>query len=159
MKELNKLSSDQETFRRLVLESRYLEETMNELQSRISMMNSAVTELRLANVTLEGLENQKKGTQLFVPVGGGSYVKAKLETSKQVIVGIGADVAVEKSLTEAKAETEARLAEMENTRKALSEQLNQVYAKLQQNQSQMQEMSAKLQAGEQSGVRQAQKGP
>jgi prefoldin alpha subunit len=132
---------------------------MNELQSRISMMNSAVTELRLANVTLEGLENQKKGTQLFVPVGGGSYVKAKLETSKQVIVGIGADVAVEKNLTEAKAETEARLAEMENTRKALSEQLNQVYAKLQQNQSQMQEMSAKLQAGEQSGVRQAQKGP
>ena len=71
----------------------------------------------------------------------------------------GADVAVEKNLTEAKAETEARLADMENTRKALVDQLNQVYTKLQQNQSQMQEMSAKLQAGEQSGVRQAQKGP
>ena len=132
---------------------------MNELQSRISMMNSAVTELRLSNVTLEGLENQKKGTQVFVPVGGGSYVKAKLETSKQVIVGIGADVAVEKSLTEAKAETEARLADMENTRKALVDQLNQVYAKLQQNNAKMEEISAQLRKGEQSGVRQAQKGP
>jgi len=132
---------------------------MNELQSRISMMNSAVTELRLSNVTLEGLENQKKGTPLFVPVGGGSYVKAKLETSKQVIVGIGADVAVEKSLTEAKAETETRLVDMENTRKALVEQLNQVYAKLQENNAKMEEISAKLRKGEQSDVRQAQKGP
>ncbi len=132
---------------------------MNELQSRLGMMNSAITELRLSNVTLEGLENQKKGTQLFVPVGGGSYVKAKLETSKQVIVGIGADVAVEKSLQDAKADVETRLASMEQTRKALGEQLNQVVAKLQQNQSTMQQMSAKLQEGDQSGVRQAQKGP
>ncbi|MEJ2125930.1 MAG: prefoldin subunit alpha [Candidatus Bathyarchaeota archaeon] len=141
------MSSDQEAFRRLVLESRYLEETMNELQSRLGMMNSAITELRLSNVTLEGLENQKKGSQLFVPVGGGSYVKAKLETSKQVIVGIGADVAVEKSLQDAKAEVETRLASMEQTHKALGEQLNQVVAKLQQNQSKMQQMSAKLQEG------------
>ena len=123
------------------------------------MINSAITELRLSNVTLEGLENQKKGAQLFVPVGGGSYVKAKLETSKNVIVGIGADVAVEKSLKDAKADVETRLASMEKTRQALSEQLNQVVAKLQQNQAQMQQMSAKLQEGEQPGVRQAQKGP
>ena len=120
---------------------------MNELQSRLGMMNSAITELQLSNVTLEGLENQKKGSQLFVPVGGGSYVKAKLETSKQVIVGIGADVAVEKSLQDAKTDVETRLASMEQTRKALGEQLNQVVAKLQQNQSKMQQMSAKLQEG------------
>ena len=122
---------------------------MNELQSRISMVNSAISEMRLSNVTLEGLENQKKGAQLFVPVGGGSYVKAKLETSKQVIVGIGADVAVEKSLKDAKAEVETRLASMEQTREALGQQLNQVYAKLQQNNAKMEEISAKLRKGEQ----------
>jgi len=132
---------------------------MNELQSRLSMVNSAISEMRLSNVTLEGLENQKKGAQLFVPVGGGSYVKAKLETSKQVIVGIGADVAVEKSLTDAKADVETRLASMQQTREALGQQLNQVVARLQQNNAKMEEISAQLRKGDQSGVRQAQKGP
>ena len=132
---------------------------MNELQSRLSMINSAISEMRLSNVTLDGLENQKKGTQLFVPVGGGSYVKAKLETSKQVIVGIGADVAVEKNLKDAKAEVETRLASMEKTREALGQQLNQVVARLQQNNAKMEEISAQLRKGDQSGVRQAQKGP
>jgi prefoldin alpha subunit len=141
------------------LESRYLEETVNELQSRISMINSAIAELRVSSMTLDGLEKEQKGAQLFVPVGGGSYVKAKLETTKNVVVGIGADVAVEKSLKEAKVELEARIAELEKTRETLGQQYNQVVGRIQENRARMEEVSAKMREGErQSGVRQAKKG-
>jgi prefoldin alpha subunit len=123
------------------------------------MINSAIAELRVSKMTLDGLENEKKGAQLFVPVGGGSYVKAKLETTKNVVVGIGADVAVEKSLKEAKVELEARIAELEKTRETLGQQYNQVVGRIQENRSKMEEVSAKMREGEkQSGVRQAKKG-
>ncbi|PVX24336.1 MAG: prefoldin subunit alpha [Candidatus Bathyarchaeum sp.] len=140
------------------MESRYLEETVNELQSRINMINSALAEMRVSSLTLEGLEKEKKGAELFVPVGGGSYVKAKLETTKNVVVGIGADVAVEKSLKDAKAELETRIAEMDKTREALGQQFNQVVGRIQENRAKMEEVSAKLREGEQTGVRQAKKG-
>jgi len=142
----------------LVLESRYLEETANELQHRISMTNAAINELRVSSMTLDGLEKEKKGTQLFVPIGGGSYVKAKLETTNNIVVGIGADVAVERSLKETKVEFEARIDEMEKTREAMGQQLNQVVGRMQENRSTMEEVSAKLREGEQTGVRQAKKG-
>jgi prefoldin alpha subunit len=142
----------------LVLESRYLEETANELQSRISMTNAAINELRVSNMTLDGLEKEKKGAQLFVPIGGGSYVKAKLETTENIVVGIGADVAVERTLKETKVELEARIAELEKTREALGQQLNQVVGRMQENRATMEEVSAKLREGEQTGVRQAKKG-
>jgi prefoldin alpha subunit len=142
----------------LVLESRYLEETANELQSRISMTNAAINELRVSNMTLDGLEQEKKGAQLFVPIGGGSYVKAKLETTENIVVGIGADVAVERTLKETKVELEARIAELEKTREALGQQLNQVVGRMQENRATMEEVSAKLREGEQTGVRQAKKG-
>jgi prefoldin alpha subunit len=142
----------------LVLESRYLEETANELQSRISMTNAAINELRVSNMTLDGLEKEKKGAQLFVPIGGGSYVKAKLETTENIVVGIGADVAVERTLKETKVELEARIAELEKTREALGQQLNQVVGRMQENRATMEEISAKLREGEQTGVRQAKKG-
>ena len=143
----------------MALESRYLEETINELQSRINMTNSAITELRVSSMTLEGLEKEKKDAQLFVPIGGGSYVKAKLETSKKVVVGIGADVAVEKTVKETKVELEARIAELEKTRQALGQQFNQVVGRIQENRNTMEEVTAKLREGEtQSSVRQAKKG-
>ena len=103
----------------MALESRFLEEAVNELQSRINMTNAAITELRVSSITLEGLEKEKKDAQLFVPIGGGSYVKARLETAKKVVVGIGADVAVERTVKEAKEELEVRIAELEKTREAL----------------------------------------
>jgi len=152
------LSSDEEVFRRLVMESRFLEETINELQSRLSMTNSAVNELKVSSMTLEGLEKEKKGAQLFVPVGGGSYIKAKLETPENVVVGIGADVAVERTFKEAKVELEARIAELEKTREALGQQFNQVVGRIQENRARMEDVSAKLREGEQTGVRQAKKG-
>ena len=122
------------------------------------MTNSAITELRVSNLTLEGLEKEKKGTQLFVPIGGGSYAKAKLETTKNVIVSIGADVAVEKTVKEAKVELEARIAEMENARELLGQQFKQVVDRIQQNRAKMEEVTAKIRQGEQTGVRQAKKG-
>ena len=140
------------------MESRYLEETAKELQSRISMTNSALAELRVSSMTLDGLEKEKKGTQLFVPVGGGAYAKAKLENAKSVVVGIGADVAVERTVKEAKIEFEARIGNLEKTREALGQQLNQVVGRLQENNAKMEEVSAKLREGEQSGVRPAKKG-
>ena len=143
----------------MALESRLLEETISELQSRINVTNSAIAELRISSMTLEGLEKEKKGTQLFVPIGGGSYVKAKLETTKNVVVGIGANVAIERSFKEAKIELEARIAELEKTKEALGQQFNQVVGKIQENRAKMEEVTGKLRQGEkQSSVRQVKKG-
>lgn len=142
----------------MVLESRYLEETANELQSRISMTNAAVNELRVSSMTLDGLEKEKKGAQLFIPIGGGSYIKAKLDATDNIVLGIGADVAVERTLKETKVELEARIAELEKTREALRQQLNQVVGRMQENRARMEDVSAKLREGEQTGVRQAKKG-
>jgi len=88
----------------------------------------------------------------------GSYVKAKLETTKSVVVGIGANVAVEKSLKEAKLELESRIAGLEKTREALGQQFNQIVGRIQENRARMEEVSGKMRKGEQTGVRQAKKG-
>ncbi len=135
-----------------------MEETVNELQSRINITNSNLTELRVSSMTLEGLEKEQKDAQLFVPIGGGSYVKARLQTAKKVVVGIGADVAVERTLKEAKEELETRIAELEKVRRALGQQFNHVIEKIQESRLKLEEITAKLREGEkQSDVREAKK--
>lgn len=150
------MSSEEETFRRLVVELRILEGTADALQSRINLVNAALTELRVASITLEGLEKEKKNAQLFVPIGGGSYVKAKLESADEVIVGMGADVAVERTMKEAKENLENRIAELEKTRTALGQQFGQVIEKIREDRTRLEELTAKASEGEGAkGVRKA----
>jgi len=128
------------------------------LESRINMTNAAITELSVSSITMEGLEKEKKDAQLFVPIGGGSYVKARLETAKKVVVGIGADVAVERTVKEAKEELGLRIAELEKTREALGQQFNHVVERIQENRGKLEEVTAKLREGENAkGVRKAKK--
>jgi len=148
------VSTEEETFRRLVVELRILEGTADTLQSRVNLVNAALTELRVASMTLEGLEKEKKDAQLFVPIGGGSYIKATLESADKVIVGIGADVAVERTMKEAKENLENRIAELEKTRTTLGQQFAQVVEKIRDGRARLEELAAKLRGEERAeGVR------
>ena len=152
------MSSEEEAFRRLVVELRMMEGTAEALQSRVNLVNAALTELRVSNMTLTGLEKEKKDSQLFVPIGGGSYIKAKLASADEVVVGIGADVAVERTTKEAKENLENRLSELEKTRTSLGQQLGQVIEKIREDRAKLEELTAKLREGEGTkGVRKTKK--
>ena len=116
----------EDELRRLSVEMRYLEQTAEALQQRISMVNAAITDLTYANATLDGIEKEKENIEMLVPIGGSSYVKAKLADSNKIIVGIGAGVSVEKTLPEAKVALKERLDELEKTMNSAQQQFSQV---------------------------------
>jgi len=138
------LASEEETLRRLVVELQVLEGTAEVLQSRINLVTAALTDLRGAGITLEGLEKEEEDAPLFVPIGGGSYIKAKLESANTVVVGMGAGVSVERSIGEATENLEKRAAELEKTRDTLLQQLNQVIEKIRDGRSKLQDLTAKM---------------
>ena len=116
----------EEELRRLSVEMRYLEQTAETLQQRISMVNAAVSDLTFASMTLEGIEKEKENAELLVPIGGNAYVKAKLADTNTVIVGMGAGVSIEKTLAEAKTTLKERLDELVKTMNSAQQQFNQV---------------------------------
>jgi prefoldin alpha subunit len=142
------LATQEETLRRLIVELRLLEGTADVLQSRLNFVNAVLTELNQAKMTLEGLEKEKEEVPLFVPIGGGSYIRAKLESADKIIVGMGAGVSVEKSISEAKETVENRIAQLEKTRQTLQQQLTQVAQKIDEDRAKFQEVSEKLREAE-----------
>lgn len=120
------MSQDEETLRRLVLELQILEGTADTLQTRLNFVNAVITELQMANETIEGLKNEEVGTLILVPIGGGSYAKARIDDTKNLIVGIGADVSTEKNVNSAQEDVGTRILELEKARTAVQKQLNEV---------------------------------
>ncbi len=142
-KQTGELSVEDE-IRRLAVELRILEGTAESLQSRITFLNAAYAELSLANRTLEGLEKEATDAPVLVPVGGGSYIKAKLSEVDKVVYGVGAGVAIEKTLKEAKDGIGNRVSELERTRQALTQQLSQVLRRIQEDQARFQDLTGEL---------------
>ena len=141
-------NEDQETYRRLAVELRILEGTADAMQSRLNLISAALAELNVARMTLEGVEKESPEAPLFVPIGGGSFVKAKLESSDKVIVGMGAGVSIEKTVAEAKTTVQNRIGEMEKTMTSLRQQLIQVVNRMQENRDKLEELAAKLSGAE-----------
>ena len=117
---------EEEELRKLSVEMRYLEQTAETLQQRISMLNAAMTDLTYASMTLEGVEKEKENSELLVPIGGSGYVKAKLTNFDKVIVGIGAGVSIEKPVSEAKGILKERLDELGKSAVASQQQFGQI---------------------------------
>jgi len=123
---------------------RILEQTAEALQARINMVNAVITDLTYANMTLEGLEKQKENTELLIPIGGNSFIRARLENPDRITVGIGAGVSVEKNIQEAKEIIRKRLEDLEKSRTSLQQQLSQVIDKINEDRERFEELAVML---------------
>jgi prefoldin alpha subunit len=142
-----KISKEEEELRKLSVEMRFFEQTAETLQQRISMMNAAMTDLTYASMTLEGLEKENEDAELLVPIGGSSYVKAKLANPDKVVVGLGSGVSVEKTLQEAKAIVKERLDELQKTMVSAQQQFAQVAGRINADRDRLESLLAKVREG------------
>ena len=153
-------SSREKNFRKILTDLRLLESTANALQDRINMIRAAITELSFAIATIEGLEEEKKGTPLLVPVGGGSFIKAEVATTETMVVSIGAGVSTEKTRSETKEVLVTRRSELEKSRNDLEQQLGQVMERMSFHRQQLDTISTKpVGSGQPGDVRKAKSGP
>jgi len=139
----------EEELRRLSVEMRYLEQTADALQQRISMVNAALTDLTYANMTLDGIEKEKENTEILVPIGGGSYVKAKIADTNKVLVALGSGVSMEKTLVDAKTTLKERLDELEKTMNSAQQQFSQVAERLNSGRNRLETLLAEAREGKQ----------
>jgi prefoldin alpha subunit len=144
---VTKISNDEEELRKLSVEMRFLEQTAENLQQRITMMNAAMSDLTYANMTLEDVEKEKEDAELLVPIGGSAYIKVKLANTDTVIVGLGASVSIEKTLPEAKAIVKERLTELKKAMAAAQQQFAQIATRIKADRSRFESLLAKVREG------------
>ena len=141
------VNKEEEELRKLSVEMRFLEQTAETLQQRISMVNAAITDLSYANMALENLEKEKENAELLVPIGGSSYIKAKLTSHDKVIVGMGANISIEKTLPEAKALIKERLEELEKSMRSAQQQFSQIAERINVGRNRLETLLASVREG------------
>ena len=71
--------------KQIILEIRMMEGTVNTLQQRLQIVIASLSELRIAKKSLEDLKKIETGTHLLVPIGGATFIQAKLGKIDKVV--------------------------------------------------------------------------
>ena len=115
---------NQQRLEQLVTEINQLQQQGETIAQQIEQLNSSAADLQTAKEAVEGLKDAT-GKEVLVPIGAGCFITTELK-SEDVIVGVGADVAVKRSRDETLKTLETDLSEVQKLTKTLTEQLNKV---------------------------------
>lgn len=100
------------------------------LQQNLGLIDGSLSEMKIANKSLDEIKGTKKNNDTFVHIGQDSFIKAKITDPSTVVVGVGAGVAVTKTIEDAKEDLEKRIAELEKVKTGTTSKLEQVISKL-----------------------------
>lgn len=109
-----------------------IEQQMKETQRHIKTLQNQQEDLLGSIQSMHDITKVDIGSEILVPVTNGIFVKGTLNEKENVIVNIGAQTAVKKTVPEARELLEQQFKEVENVVMQLTQDLQQLHAQAQQ---------------------------
>ncbi|HSG73579.1 MAG TPA: prefoldin subunit alpha [Nitrosopumilaceae archaeon] len=125
----------EEQAQQLMYQMQMLENYFTEISRKEESLFGMVREATSAVESIKSIDEKSESTTL-VPIGMGSFVKAKISGSDKLILNLGAGTAIEKDKNSAINFLEARIKELEVALRETSAQKQQVMANLEQGKKQ-----------------------
>ena len=132
----NQVSAEQKV-NEMIQQSKILEAYMNDILTKESTVNRLIAEAHLASEAIQELSTSAKQEESLVPIGIGIYLKVSVPTVTNLLVNVGSGVTIEKSKENTKNYVELKLKEFELASKQLQSQKDQVAARMNQLQNEI----------------------
>lgn len=116
---------DQQKLQELVNELNLYQNQAELLQQQIETVRASISELEILEDTLKNIEGEED-VETFVPIGAGSFIQANLKNTDEVIMSIGAGVAIKKKVTDAKETLKSQKEDLKNTESKMIENLQKL---------------------------------
>nr|WP_294999844.1 prefoldin subunit alpha [uncultured Methanobrevibacter sp.] len=116
---------DQQRLNNLVNEINVYRQQAELIQQQLELIQASIAEVDALFATLEDIEG-KESVEAFVPVGAGSFIKGELKSTDEIIVSIGAGIAVKKDADGAREILEGQKEQLLDSRDKMLANLQQV---------------------------------
>ena len=130
--------TQEEEFQRYATLVEYYKEQLQSLEQQFSYLQAAVMDYNKAKITIEKIGESDEGTELLIPMGGGTFSFAKAKNTKKILTEIGAGIVMEKKPEDALKILDKRIEELEKNQETISNMSQNI-------QQQLREVSTKAQ--------------
>ncbi len=126
--------ADEEQMREKYMQFQVLQQQMEQVSQHLEMFNQQLVELDISINAVQELEHAETDNELLAPIADGIFFKAKLIDNKKLIVNVGSNVTVERTipevvvlLKEQKEETSKRMQEADEVMQHISKEAMKIY--------------------------------
>lgn len=99
---------------------------IKQLQQQLEALDEKRQELETAMHSLDELKGSQKKAKMLAPVTEGMFISATLDSSEELIVNVGGNVCVKKTVEDAKGMLKERLLEVSGYQETMLEELNKL---------------------------------
>ena len=117
--------NDDELRQMLALMESYKNRT-EALSRQVTVLRSTLDEVNMADESIKALMAAKEGDEIMVPIGASSFMNVKVTSNKNIVVGVGSGISVEKTPEDANKYMEANAAELSEALKKTVDALQEV---------------------------------
>lgn len=115
---------ERQKLEQMMAELNQLQQQGEAIAKQVEQLNISLTDIKSASEALKGIEGQT-GKEMLIPVGAGCFINAELK-SEDIVVGVGAQVAVKKTREETVETLENETQEVEELIRTLTGQLDNI---------------------------------
>ena len=117
--------NDDELRQMLALMESYKNRT-EALSHQVTVLRGTLDEVNMANESIKALMAAKEDDEVMIPIGASSFMHVKVGSNKNVIVGVGSGISVEKTPEDASNYMELNAAEISEALKKTVSALQEV---------------------------------
>jgi len=125
-------------FKEKYMEHQVLMQQLQQLQENISSLDKHILDLKVLNDNLDSIGKTESGKDTLMPLGSGIFVNGTLKDNKSVIMNVGANICVEKSVEEAKQTIDKQIEDVGNLLEQLQVEITNTSFRLQELQNEFQ---------------------
>ena len=100
-------------------------ERVEALSRQVQVLRVSLDEVTMTAEALKAFKDAKVGDEIMVPVGASSFITVQVTSNRNVVVGIGSNISVEKDIDDAISYMDANNAEIAEALKKSAETLNE----------------------------------
>ncbi|MEM4242853.1 MAG: prefoldin subunit alpha [Candidatus Woesearchaeota archaeon] len=108
------------------LELQLLDQQMKQVQKQVEAIEQQVGDIDEVCKSLDELSASKPGSEMFVPISSGIFIRARLEDNKSLAVNVGGSTVVKKDIASTKEMLAGQAADMRKFQSELVEQFEKL---------------------------------
>lgn len=112
-KEVKPEEMDQEFLQERYVEMQLIERQVGQLRQRVQMVEGEIQEVRASASALNEMSKVKPGEEIMLPLANGIFARGTVQDTKNLLVGVGASIVVERDIPSTKKILDLRLLSLE----------------------------------------------
>ena len=110
----------------LYMQLQMIQENAKQIYKQLQMAESQLMELVMTIQSLDEFRQINEKTEIFVPLNSGIFAKAELKKADELLVNVGANVAVKKDISSTKKLVERQLEQLRDIRERMASDLKKL---------------------------------